>query len=154
MTEKETEGLALLKHYASDADGKAILTKFSESIQVANRFERKHWMPTVRKMNGWTVNLRHGTTYAITLRRDEIEILLMPGILNDDEREALDNAAHEMPFEPSWGPRRFRLDWAGASKLWESIEKAHHEVSQSPEIRFRRGEPRGRRPDRFPEPGT
>jgi len=128
MTEEETQGIKLLKHYAADAGGKEILTKFSESIQLANRFERKHWMPTVRKMNGWTVNLRLGTTYGITLRRDEVEILLMPDILNDEARETLDNTADRIPFEPKWGARRYRLDRAGAGELWQSVEKAHHEV--------------------------
>ena len=136
MTEKETEGIALLKHYAADADGRAILTRMAESIQVANRFERQHWMPTVRE--GWgMVNLRIGKTYAITLRRDEVEILLIPGLLNADEREALHHAARKMPFEPTSGARRYKFDLPRASELWESVEKAHHEVLKKKELRQR-----------------
>ena len=50
MTEHETEGLALLKHYAADADGREILRRMAESIQVAHRFGEKNWTPTVRKL--------------------------------------------------------------------------------------------------------
>lgn len=129
MTENETEGLALLKHYADDADGRVILTKMAESIQVANQFERRHWTPTVRKMNGWTVNLRTGQIYAITLRRDEVEVLVVPDDLNAEERGALNAAARReySPEHPS-GSSRYTLDWEKAVELWESIESAHHEA--------------------------
>ena len=131
MTEKETEGLALLRHYAAAPDGRVILARMADSIQVANRFERKHWTPTVRKQHGWTVTLRIGTTYAIVLRRDEVEILLDPKILADEERETLDEAAQEKAaFKQVPGSERYTLDWPKAAELWESVEKAHHSVLQ------------------------
>ena len=123
MTEKETEGLALLKHYAGDVDGRVILAGLAESIRVAHRFERKHWVLTV---HGKKVRLRLGTTNAVILGRDGIEILLVPDILNDDDREEL--AAHKTQFKPTWGPRRYKLDWSEASQRWRSVEKAHHAV--------------------------
>ncbi|MCY3699987.1 MAG: hypothetical protein OXH46_10220 [Gemmatimonadetes bacterium] len=127
MTEKATEGIELLKHYAANADGRVILTRLAKSIQVADAFQRTQWVPTARKLNGWTVNLRTGQIFAVTLRRDEVEILLLPGLLTDDERKALDAASHGT-YEPKHPPgsARYTLDLTAARRLWESIEKAHH----------------------------
>ena len=132
MTEKETEGIALLQHYAADADGRAILTRMAESIQVANRFERRRWTPTARNHSGWTVTLRIGQTQAIILTQDEVEILLLPESLSDEERDTLNKAARKTggPFDMGGGSLRYALDWPQANKLWGSIEKAHHGVLQ------------------------
>ncbi|WP_423925482.1 McrB family protein [Candidatus Palauibacter sp.] len=131
MTEKEAEGLVLLKHYAADADGRVILTRMAESIQEANRFGQKHWTPTVRKQKGWTVTLRIGTTQAIILRREEVEVLLVPDLLSNEEREVLDEAARDkLSFKEVPSSWRYVLDWAKARELWGSVEKAHHHVLQ------------------------
>lgn len=131
MTEKETEGIEILKHYAADADGRMILTKFSESIQLANAFQRTQWVPTVRKLNGWTVSLRTGQIYALTLKRDEVQVLLLPEMLRDEDRKALEEASHGR-YEPKHPPSsaRFTLDLTAANKLWGSIEQAHHAALQ------------------------
>ncbi|WP_419939457.1 hypothetical protein [Candidatus Palauibacter sp.] len=131
MTEKETEGLALLEHYAVDADGRVILTGLAESIRVANAFQQTQWVPTARKFKGWTVNLRTGQIFALTLRTGEVEILLLPEMLRDEERKALEEAAHGK-YEPKHPPgsARYTLDLTAARKLWGSIERAHHAVLQ------------------------
>ena len=128
MTKKETEGIELLKHYAADADGRVILTKLAESIQIADAFQRTQWVPTARKLKGWTINLRTGQIFAVTLRRDEVEILLLPELLRDEERKALEEASHDEPYEPKHPPgsARYTLDLTAARKLWGSVEKAHH----------------------------
>ena len=129
MTENEAEGLALLKRYAGDADGRAILSRMAESIKAAHEFGEKNWTPTVRKLNGWTVNLRISTTYAITLRQKEVEILLVPGLLNDEERDILAKAARDkQDFKQTPGSRRYSLDWPKAVELWGAVEKAHRKV--------------------------
>lgn len=130
MTEKETEGLALLKRYATDSDGKVILAKLAESIEAANHFERRRWTPTARHHSGWTVTLRTGRVQAIILSRDEVEILLLPQLLGNDEREALERAARKKdgPFKQVPGSLRYTLGWPKAVELWGSVEKAHHEV--------------------------
>ena len=138
MTENEAEGLALLKHYAADPDGRVVLNRMAESILVAHGFGEKNWTPTVRKLNGWTVNLRISTTYAITLRQNKIEILLVPGLLSDEERDVLEKAArNKSEFKQTPGSWRYSLDWPKAAELWRTIEKAHHEV-----LRFK-GRPSG-----------
>ena len=131
MTEKETEGLALLKHYAADADGRVILAGLAESIRVANAFQQTQWVPTARPSKGWTVNLRTGQIFALTLKRDEVQILLVPKILRDEEREALEEAARGK-YEPEHPPGsvRYTLHRAAARKLWGSIERAHHAALQ------------------------
>ena len=131
MTEKETEGIALLQHYADDADGRVILAGLAESVQVANAFDQTRWVPTVRKSKGCTVNLRTGQIFALTLKRDDVQILLLPELLRDEEREALEEAAHGKyePKHPS-GSARYTLDLTAAGKLWGSIERAHHAVLQ------------------------
>ncbi|WP_419861066.1 hypothetical protein [Candidatus Palauibacter sp.] len=130
-TEEETEGLALLKSYAEDADGRLILSGFAESIRVANTFQRTQWVPTARPLKGWTVNLRTGQIYALTLRRDGVQVLLLPEMLRDEERKALEEAAPDK-YEPKHPPgsARYTLDLAAARKLWGSIERAHHAVLQ------------------------
>lgn len=129
MTENETEGLALLKRYAEDSDGKAILRRMAESIQAAHEFGENNWTPTVRKLNGWTVNLRISMTYAITLRQQEVEILLVPALLSDEERDVLDKAARDKwDFKQTPGSRRYSLDWPKAVELWGAVEKAHRKV--------------------------
>ncbi len=129
MTEKETEGIALLQHYADDADGRVILAGLAESIRGANAFQKTQWVPTARNLKGWTVNLRIGQIFALTLRRGEVEILLLPEMLRDEERRALEEAAHGK-YEPEHPPgsARYTLDLAAAGKLWGSIERAHHAV--------------------------
>ncbi len=131
MTEKETEGIALLQHYADDADGRVILGGLAKSVQVANAFEQTQWVPTVRKSKGCTVNLRTGQIFALTLKRDDVQVLLLPELLRDEEREALEEAAHGKyePEHPS-GSVRYTLDLTAAGKLWGSIERAHHAVLQ------------------------
>ena len=131
MTEKETEGLALLKHYAADADGRVILAGLAESIRVANAFQQTQWVPTARPSKGWTVNLRTGQIFALTLRRDEVQILLLPEMLGDEGRKALEGAARDKyePEHPS-GSARYTLSLAKAHKLWVSVEKAHHAALQ------------------------
>lgn len=127
MSEQETEGLALLKHYAADADGRVILAGLAESIRVANTFQQTRWVPTVRKSKGWTVNLRTGQIFALKLKRDEVEILLLPEMLRDEERKALEEAEHGKykPKHPS-GSARYTLSLTKACKLWGSVEEAHH----------------------------
>lgn len=129
MTKEETAGIALLKRYAKNPDGEEILRRFADSIQVANRFERKQWVPTARKMKGWTVNLRTGQIYALTLKRDEVQILLLPQMLGAEERKALEEAQHHK-YEPKHPPgsARYTLDLPKARKLWGLIENAHHAV--------------------------
>ena len=131
MTEKETEGIALLQHYADDANGRVILTGLAESVRVANAFEQTQWVPTARNLKGWSVNLRTGQIFALTLRRGAVEILLLPEMLRDEEQEALEEAAHGKyePKHPS-GSARYTLDLTAAGKLWGSIERAHHAVLQ------------------------
>ena len=131
MTEKETEGLALLEHYAADSDGRVILSGLAESIRVANAFQQTQWVPTARPMKGWTVNLRTGQIFALTLKRDEVQILLVPGILTDEERAVLEEAAHDR-YEPEHPPGsvRYALHPTEARKLWGSIERAHHAALQ------------------------
>ena len=131
MTEKETEGLALLEHYAADSDGRVILSGLAESIRVANAFQQTQWVPTARPMKGWTVNLRTGQIFALTLKRDEVQILLVPGILTDEERAVLEEAAHGR-YEPEHPPGsvRYALHPTEARKLWGSIERAHHAALQ------------------------
>ena len=133
MTEKETEGLALLEHYADDADGRVILAGLAESIRVANAFQRTQWVPTARESKGWTINLRTGQIYALTLRRGAVEILLLSEMLQDEERKALEEAA-DGKYEPERPPgsARYTLDLTAARKLWGSIERAHHAVLQQP----------------------
>lgn len=143
MTEKETEGIALLKHYAADPDGRVVLTRMAESIRVANRFERRRWTPTARHHGGWTVTLRTGKTQAIILSRDKVEILLVPKLLGADEREVLERAAHKEdgPFKQVPGSLRYTLDWPKAIELWGSVEKAHREVLQHKRPRTRSTNP-------------
>lgn len=129
MTENEAEGLALLKQYAADTDGRVILSRMAESIQAAHEFGEKNWTPTVRKLNGWTVNLRISMTYAITLRQKEVEILLVPALLSNEERDVLDKAARDKwDFKQTPGSRRYSLDWPKAVELWGTVEKAHRKV--------------------------
>ena len=134
ITKEEIEGIALLEHYAKDPDGEEILRRFADSIQVANRFERKQWVPTARKLKGWTVNLRTGQIYALTLKRDEVQVLLLPEMLGDEERKALEEAAHHK-YEPKHPPgsARYTLGLTKARELWGLIAHTHHAV-----LRYRR----------------
>lgn len=128
-TEKEAEGIALLQSYAEDLDGKEILRRFARSIQVANEFDSKQWMPTARHHAGWTVTLRIGTTQAIILGRDLVSILLASERLDDQVQAALDEAAQDKWEESKQLPgSRYDLSWADARKLWGPIESAHHEL--------------------------
>ncbi|MYC89325.1 MAG: hypothetical protein F4X22_13975 [Gemmatimonadales bacterium] len=131
MTEEETQSIELLKHYAADGDGRVILTGMAESIQVAHAFQRTQWVPTGRPSKGWTVNLRTGKIYALTLKRDEVQILLLPEMLRDEERKALEEAS-DGKYEPAHPPgsARYTLNLTAARELWKSIANAHHAALQ------------------------
>lgn len=131
--EKETAGITLLKRYAEDPDGREILRRFARSIEVANEFGSKHWVPTFR----WgTVTLRIGTTQAIILSTDDVEILVARESLTDETRAVIKEAA--LGEESFALGTRYKLTWTKARELWESLEEAHHGA-------LRQGPPSGTR---------
>ena len=129
MTEKETEGLALLKEYAADPNGMAILHRMADSIEVANHRARRYWTPTVKKSRGWTVNLRISRVDAIMLRKDKVDIALVPKRMDPAAMTTLKPLADRgRSFRQAPGSERYAFDWAKAAKHWELFEKAHHEM--------------------------
>ncbi|MYA32233.1 MAG: hypothetical protein F4164_00600 [Gemmatimonadales bacterium] len=129
MTKDETEGLSLLQRYADDPNGRAILRRMADSIEVANRRARLYWTPTVRKSKGWTVNLRISRVFAITLRDDKVEIALVAESVDPAAMTTLIAAGDYCgSFVQEPGSERYALDWAEAAEQWKSFERAHHEM--------------------------
>ncbi|WP_310790078.1 hypothetical protein [Candidatus Palauibacter polyketidifaciens] len=129
MTRDETEALSLLQRYADDPNGRAVLHRMADSIEVANRRARLYWTPTVRKSKGWTVNLRISRVFAITLRDDKVEIALVAESVDPAAMTTLIAAGDYCgSFVQEPGSERYALDWAEAAEQWESFERAHHEM--------------------------
>ena len=117
---------ALLRKFAADEDGQAILKRLARSIMVAHADNPANWCTTVNKATGY-VALNVGNACAVRLHDDAIRILVIPKRLDTKGLERLEDATHH-----SWGriavegARSYMLRWPLAAQLWGSLEAAHH----------------------------